>query len=62
MMCVIQCTKKKKKLKVKSFLITESLTAARLALLKEVQDKCGERNVSNTNLRKESNRAFLYQK
>ena len=38
-----------KKLKGKSFLITENLTAARLALLKEAQEKCGVRNVWATN-------------
>ena len=41
--------KNKKKLKGKSFLITESLTAARLALSKEAEDKCGVRNVWTTN-------------
>ena len=43
--------KNKKKLKGKSFLITESLTAARLALSKEAEDKCGVRNVWTTNRR-----------
>ena len=38
-----------KKLKGKSFLITQDLTAARLALLKEAQEKCGVRNVWTTN-------------
>lgn len=39
--------KNEKKLKGKNFLITENLTAARLALLKE--EKCGVRNVWATN-------------
>ena len=41
--------KNEKKLKGKNFLITQNLTAARLALLKEAQEKCGVRNVWTTN-------------
>ena len=54
--------KNKKKLKGKSFLITESLTAARVGLLKEAQGKYGVRNVWTTDgriLYKENNRVFL---
>ena len=53
---------KKKKLKGKSFLITESLTAKRVGLSKEVQGKYGVSNVWTTDgciLYKE-NRVFLY--
>ena len=41
--------KNEKKLKGKNFLSTENLTVARLALLKEAQEKCGIRNVWATN-------------
>ena len=57
--------KNKKKLKDKSFLITESLTAKRVGLLKEAQGKYGVRNVWATDgriLYKENNRVFLYKK
>ena len=57
--------KNKKKLKGKSFLITESLTAKRAGLLKEAQGKYGVRNVWTTDgriLYKENNRVFLYKK
>lgn len=61
----IQGTKKVKKLKGKNFMITESLRATRVGLLKEVQGKCGLRNNWITDdriLYRENNRAFLYEK
>ena len=46
-------------------MITESLRATRVGLLKEVQGKCGLRNNWITDdriLYRENNRAFLYEK
>ena len=57
--------KNKKKLKGKSFLITESLTATRVGLLKEEQGKYGVINVYNTDCRtlyNKNNRVSLYKK
>ena len=56
--------KNKKKLKGKSFLIMESLTAKRVGLLKEAQGKYGVRNVWTTDGRilYKENRVFLYKK
>ena len=57
--------KNNKKLKGKSFLITDILTAKRVPLLKEAQGKYGVRNVWTTDSRilyKENNRIFLYKK
>ena len=55
--------KNKKKLKGKSFLITQSLTAKRVVLLKEAQGKYGVRNIWTTDgriLHKENNRVFVH--
>ena len=57
--------KNKNKLKGKSFLITESLTAQHVGLLKEAQGKYEVRNVWTTDghtLYKENNGVFLYKK
>ena len=64
MICVVQCTKIKM-LKGKSFLITKSLAATRVGLLKEAQGTYGVRNVWTTDgriLYKENSRVFLYKK
>ena len=57
--------KNKKKLKSKSFLIRESLTAKRVGLLKEAPGKYRVRNGWTTDGRisyRENNRVFLYKK
>ena len=54
--------KNKKKLQGESFLITESLTAKRVGLLKEAQGRYGVRTTDGYILYKENNRVFLYKK
>ena len=57
--------KNKKKLIGKNSLITESVTATHVGLLKEAQGKYEERNVLTIDdriLYRENNRAFLYKK